>query len=801
MRPGPQVVLAHHTVEVHRRRDADEGGDRFNLRHTAQVVGKLAHHRLGRFERRAFGHVHNDLELVLVVVRQQFQRHETKQRHRRGAAKRDGDHPEKQPRTAAGGNERTQQRGVQAIRQRARDVVGFGGTRSAQQFPRHPRGDEERHNRARDHAERYVERHRRHVRPHHAGDEKQRRERDDHGDGRHDQRFANFRHRRDHRLARFAPADAEKPLDIVHPRDRIVDEQTERQDQGKQGDPVNRVSAEQIQPERNAVTHRHRESDDHGRAPAEKDTDEDHDREHGHAEAADEIVHFLIRGFAVIPDDAHVHPGREHVAFERGETFAYVARHPHRVRTFLFRDGDVHGGIRSALIDRAGGGRTERDPGVVVGFGRAVDDPGDVTEFHRHPVHHIDDHFAYVSGIGEKCTGFDRDRFVAFDDRARRYLAIRHLDGPGHVERRGLPRRECIRIEFDPDLARLSAANGYAIRRRDRLQFLFDLFAEAAQIVRVELLRVFAPQRGDDDGHVIDFVRFHHPGFNRRGYLIGVRKNLVVDLEQRLFPILTDVIAHGDDAAAVAGRRVDVFNTVDLVQQLFQRHRHLTLHLLRAQSGGAHDHIRDRDDNLRLFLARGEPQGRRATGQREQQDHHRQGAVHYPSDDAAGACVRVFRLRHGTDPSVVAWPRRVTRGMPPTASRRESLAGNGGSNSEQCDVICGAMASYAARKVYPSRPPRSAANAVGDRDVTEIAHPTISDHDTLERAPGRERAPRARPEPSPAPLVSLPSGRHAVMCARGGLPRRTAAARTAARCYGNPLMLPHARIREHTPCR
>ena len=67
------------------------------------------------------------------------------------------------------------------------------------------------------------------------------------------------------------------------------------------------------------------------------------------------------------------------------------------------------------------------------------------------------------------------------------------------------------------------------------------LVGYAPQFEIVVMLRILAPQRQQDDGHVVDFDRPHQPALDDRRHLVLVRVQLVVGVEDGLFAVLAHV--------------------------------------------------------------------------------------------------------------------------------------------------------------------------------------------------------------------------------------------------------------------
>jgi hypothetical protein len=158
----------------------------------------------------------------------------------------------------------------------------------------------------------------------------------------------------------------------------------------------------------------------------------------------------------------------------------------------------------------------------------------------------------------------------------------------------------------------------------DGLELDLDLFGDPAQREVVHLLRAIAVERGDQDRHVVDLDRLHHPARDRRRNQIAVRLELAVDLEKAVLPILAHEEAHGDDRAAGERHRVDGFDAVDLGEQLLEPCGDLSFDFLDGEPGRLDPHVSHRHDDLRLFLARREPERKRAARERERDQERRE---------------------------------------------------------------------------------------------------------------------------------------------------------------------------------
>jgi len=90
-----------------------------------------------------------------------------------------------------------------------------------------------------------------------------------------------------------------------------------------------------------------------------------------------------------------------------------------------------------------------------------------------------------------------------------------------------------------------------------------------------------------------------------------------------------------DDRPAGTGHRVDVLHAVDLVEELFEPGGDLVFHLLGGETGGGDEHVGQGDDDLRLFLAGRQVQGRYSEGEGDDNQENRHIAPEEDVDDAA----------------------------------------------------------------------------------------------------------------------------------------------------------------------
>ena len=151
----------------------------------------------------------------------------------------------------------------------------------AQQRVRRPGRDREGDPERCEHRDRDVQGNRPHVRAHHAGHEEHRQEREHDGERRERGRASDLAHRAHRRLG-FRPAGVERvvAVDVFDQHDRVVDEQSEREDQREEGDAVDGLSGQHPDAEGDEQGQRDRGRHHERFAPAEghQQDDDDQDR-------------------------------------------------------------------------------------------------------------------------------------------------------------------------------------------------------------------------------------------------------------------------------------------------------------------------------------------------------------------------------------------------------------------------------------------------------------------------------------------------------------------------------------------
>ncbi len=222
-------------IEVERRGGTDIGLYRRDLINPAHNFGNLSNQIRRLRQCSAFREVHYDIELCLVVERQHFylDRLEVEQRQ---AREKDQEHAaEKHPTQSTILDQRHENRAVKASEHLYlmmllvfRTLQIFNRRAQLKREPRrkHERGEQRKHHR---HAAEHRNRH--HVWPHHAAHRRHRQQSRDDRERCENGRVTHLRHRVDGRRDIDAAFFQPTPIDIFNHHDRIIDQNTDRENQ------------------------------------------------------------------------------------------------------------------------------------------------------------------------------------------------------------------------------------------------------------------------------------------------------------------------------------------------------------------------------------------------------------------------------------------------------------------------------------------------------------------------------------------------------------------------------------------
>ena len=305
VRAAAQIIVAHQAVEVIRGCGAHVSlqVDHFGL--LQRGGGERAGYARGFGERGSVGHVHDDLKLALVVERQHLDLDELEIEQGTRAEQQEHDTGQESPAQRRVVQDRAHHPAVEPGESIFALAV-FARGRRLQNPDRGPRRHDQRHQQGEDHGGAGADGDRPHVRPHQAADKRHRQDGGDHGEGRQDGGIAHLIDGLDGDLERRAGAvrrHAPVTDDVFHHHDGVVHQNADREDQGEERDPVQRVAVQIEHGKRERECHRDGEEYDEGLAQAQRDGDQEADRDHRDQHVQQQFVRFLGGGFAVLAGD------------------------------------------------------------------------------------------------------------------------------------------------------------------------------------------------------------------------------------------------------------------------------------------------------------------------------------------------------------------------------------------------------------------------------------------------------------------------------------------------------------------
>ena len=223
-------------------------------------------------------------------------------------------------------------------------------------------------------------------------------------------------------------------------------------------------------------------------------------------------------------------------------------------------------------------------------------------------------------------------------------------------------RGHAVRVHEDLHHARLPADDIGPRHVRHACQPLRDLLGHAAQGAAVGRC---AGKREGHHGHVVDLDRLDDPAADARRNDVQILAEFLLKLDQASLAVFAHVVANRDDRLVLAAHRVDVLDAVDLIEDLFQGRGDQLLDFGRRMAGEIDVDIGQRHDDLRVFLARRQSQGRQADDRCQQDQNERevrfQEDLHDPIREAVFlACADAGMLSHGWPPATMATRRAAT---------------------------------------------------------------------------------------------------------------------------------------------
>ena len=225
-------------------------------------------------------------------------------------------------------------------------------------------------------------------------------------------------------------------VDIFDHHDRVIDQDADREDQGKERNPVEGEAPGPGGKQRGSQCQDHRRPNDSGLTPAQREADQQDDRPGGKSQFLDQLARFFGGGLAVVARDGGMDVGWQYRVAQHPQPFAHRARHVNRVLARFFGDGD---GQRR--MDAAGRGHwravgiglcgcaSGREPDVALRQSRTGLDARNLAQINREALVNADDQVADILLRAQELAGFDADHLRRLtrlvDDRTRGHAEVR----------------------------------------------------------------------------------------------------------------------------------------------------------------------------------------------------------------------------------------------------------------------------------------------------------------------------------------------------------------------------------------
>ena len=444
-------------------------------------------------------------------------------------------------------------------------------------------------------------------------------------------------------------------VNVFNHNNGVIHKQTQRKNQRKQRDPVDRLISKQANRQHDEQDQRDVHRHDRCLAPAQKQQ-QNHDHGcNGDTQMLDKQVHRRVRAFAGVSRDVDTHIVGNQVTLQLIQLGFNAPGHKHRVRAPFLGQRNRHGwrfGLfrRHRTLRR----RTKPDAVVLTDFRRPILDRGNVPQIDRFVLPLADNQRPYFLRILQVAIEPDPRHLIVPDQRADGAARIGACEDPMKLVQRDPVSGQTGWIDLDQDFVVLSAddiRHGHALERR---QLLPHALGQALQRQTVHIRR---GKRNDRNRHVIDIHGLDQGLGSPRRDAVQIVHDAVVKLDQAGFLVLADLEHHGHHANRIHGSTKGMVNAGHLAQYHLQRTHDQVLHLFRACPLHLHDHIGRRHVDLRILLARRDHQGHdtnqenqctddggqiRAHGRPTQAARDIQWRIRFAHDDLRSTCTPVF---------------------------------------------------------------------------------------------------------------------------------------------------------------
>ncbi len=324
------------------------------------------------------------------------------------------------------------------------------------------------------------------------------------------------------------------------------------------------------------------------------------------------------------------------------------------VRPLALGDGQGHGRPegadprhRAGLVGAAlvAGAGPEED--ILVRLVGAIADAGHVAQPDRLACLHPDHHGFHGLDVLQEGAGLDQDLLTVDVDAAGGQRLVRLAQCPRQLGQRQPAARHGSAVGHHPHPARQATDQGRLTDLIHLLDRIVDLCRDAPQDAVVIGI---APEGQGQDRHIVDGAYLDqglaHAGRNA----VQVGGDLGVELDHGVGRRVADLETHNHHRPPGAAGGVEVLHAGNLPQQFLQGPGDALFDFCRRRRRHLDEDVNHRHDNLRLLLARQEPDRRGPQQDGGQNDQRRQLRIDEQLDDGrrhATAMGRMLVVLHG----------------------------------------------------------------------------------------------------------------------------------------------------------
>ena len=193
------------------------------------------------------------------------------------------------------------------------------------------RGDNEGYQHGKEHGHAGADRYRPHIGAHQSADKTHRQNGGDNGKGGEHRRIADLVNRPDRGIERFHDRGGKVTMDILDDHDGVIDQNTDREDQGKERDTVQGVADQVEDQQGQGECNRNGYGRNRAGTPPHEQRDQDRYRDGCQEHMEEQLVVLLPGGFTIVAGNRYLHIGGDDFAFQRLDLFYQILRYPGRI--------------------------------------------------------------------------------------------------------------------------------------------------------------------------------------------------------------------------------------------------------------------------------------------------------------------------------------------------------------------------------------------------------------------------------------------------------------------------------------